>query len=180
MGSRPHPTNFAISCRFLSRRFHVVAPDYPGFGFSDAPSAAAFPPTFANLTKVMEHFVKAAGLTKFAIYMQDFGGPVGFRLASAHPEMVTGLIIQNANAYEAGVAPAVLKDMQTRAAGPLDPKETAELEKMLSPEGTKFQYVTGASDPENIDPTSYSVDSWLQAMPRAAPHSVCADRRLLR
>ena len=149
----------------LSSRFHVVAPDYPGFGFSDAPSAAAFRPTFESLTAVMEGFVQAAGLNRFTIYMQDFGGPVGFRLATAHPEMVDGLIIQNANAYEAGIAPGILKDMQARAQGPLDAKGSDGLEQILSPDGTKFQYMTGARDPSHIDPTSYSVDSWVQAMP---------------
>ena len=149
----------------LSARFHLVAPDYPGFGFSGAPSAAAFTPTFANLTSKMERFVGAIGLTKFSIYIQDFGGPVGFRLAMAHPEMVEGLIIQNANAYEAGIAPNILSDMRTRAAGHLDAKATAALEQTLSPAGTKFQYVTGVRDTSNVDPTSYSFDSWIQAMP---------------
>ena len=149
----------------LSARFHLVAPDYPGFGFSDAPGEASFTPTFANLMTVMDHFVRAVGLTRFTIYMQDFGGPVGFRLAVAHPEMVDGLIIQNANAYEVGIAPDVLKDMRVRAAGPLDAKAEAGLEGMLSPEGTKFQYVTGAREPANVDPTSYRLDGLLQAQP---------------
>lgn len=149
----------------LSSRFHVVAPDYPGFGFSDAPSEAAFRPTFANLTTVMDRFVQAVDLTKFTIYMHDFGGPVGFRLAVAHPEMVDGLIIQNANAYEVGIAPDILKDMRTRAGGPLDAEAAAALEQMLSPGGTKFQYMTGVRDLTNVDPASYGLDSWVQAMP---------------
>ncbi|WP_375404088.1 alpha/beta fold hydrolase [uncultured Sphingomonas sp.] len=150
----------------LSARFHLVAPDYPGFGFSDAPSEARFAPTFANLTTVMDGFVRAVGLTRFTIYMQDFGGPVGFRLAVAHPDMVDGLIIQNANAYEVSVAADVLKDMRTRAAGPLNAKASAALEGMLSLEGTKFQYLTGVRDPANVDPTSYRLDSFVQALPQ--------------
>ncbi len=149
----------------LSSRFHIVAPDYPGFGLSDAPAATAFKPTFANLATVMDGFVQAAGLRKFTIYMQDFGGPVGFRLATAHPENVEGFIIQNANAYEVGIAPEVLKEMRARAQGPLDTKASKGLEQMLSFEGTKFQYLTGVRDASRIDPTSYSVDSWIQAMP---------------
>ena len=149
----------------LGQHFHVVAPDYPGFGFSDAPDATAFDPTFANLTQVMDRFVRAVGLTDFTIYMHDFGGPVGFRLAVAHPEMVSGLIIQNANAYEAGIAPDVLKDMRARAAGPLDAIAMAALEQLLSPGGTKFQYMTGVRDPANVDPASYSLDDWVQAKP---------------
>ena len=150
----------------LSARFHLVAPDYPGFGFSDAPSEVQFAPTFANLMTVMDGFVRAVGLTKVTIYMQDFGGPVGFRLAVAHPDMVDGLIIQNANAYGIGIAPDVLKDMRTRAAGPLDAKASAALEGMLSPEGTKFQYLTGVRDPANVDPTSYRLDNFVQALPQ--------------
>ena len=150
----------------LSAHFHLVAPDYPGFGFSDAPSEARFAPTFANLTTVMDGFVRAVGLTRFTIYMQDFGGPVGFRLAAAHPDIVDGLIIQNANAYEVGIAPDVLKDMRTRAAGPLNAKASAALEGMLSAEGTKFQYLTGVRDPANVDPTSYRLDSFVQALPQ--------------
>ncbi|WP_242097749.1 alpha/beta fold hydrolase [Sphingomonas sp. CROZ-RG-20F-R02-07] len=150
----------------LSSRFHLVAPDYPGFGFSDAPSEARFAPTFANLTNVMDRFVQAVGLTRFTIYMQDFGGPVGFRLAMAHPDMVDGLIIQNANAYEVGIAPDVLKDMRTRAGGPLNAKASAALEGMLSPGGTKFQYLTGVRDLANVDPTSYRLDSFVQALPQ--------------
>ena len=149
----------------LRENFHVVAPDYPGFGFSDAPDATAFPPTFASLTNVMERFVEAAGLSRFTIYMQDFGGPVGFRLAVAHPEMVEGLIVQNANAYEVGIAPEVLNDMRVRASGPLDARASTALDQMLSLEGTKFQYLTGVRDPENVDPTSYSFDTFVQAKP---------------
>ena len=87
-------SEFRTLLPLLSRQFHVVAPDYPGFGFSDAPDAKTFTPTFANLTSVMEGFVQTVGLTKFAIFMHDFSGPVGFRFTVAHPEMVRGLIIQ--------------------------------------------------------------------------------------
>lgn len=149
----------------LSRRFHVVAPDYPGFGLSDAPPPAAFRATFADLAKVMEGFVSAAGIRRYTIYMHDFGGPVGFRLATAHPEMVEGLVVQNANAYEEGIAPDVLRDMRERARGPLDAAGSASLERMLSPDGTRFQYLTGAPDPSRVDPTSYGLDSSLQAVP---------------
>ena len=149
----------------LSQQFHVVAPDYPGFGFSDAPDAMVFPPTFANLTKVMEQFVQAVGLSRFTIYMQDFGGPVGFRLAVAHPDIVEGLIVQNANAYEIGIAPEILKDMRERAAGPLDAQADKALEQMLSREDTRFQYLTGVRDPAHVDPASYSLDDYIQAKP---------------
>lgn len=149
----------------LTQRFHVVAPDYPGSGFSEAPGEEKFKPTFANLAQVMNGFVQSVGLRKFIIYMHDFGGPVGFRMASAHPAMVSGLIIQNANAYEEGIAPAILNDMKTRAAGPLNAEGRQALDSMLSTEGTKFQYLTGARNPSGMDPTGYSIDAWVQAMP---------------
>ena len=149
----------------LSARFHLIAPDYPGFGFSDAPNVDQFEPTFANLTKVMMGFVQTMKVGKVSIYMQDFGGPVGMRIAAAHPDWVSGLIIQNANAYEEGIAPEVLKDMKARSMGPLDAQADEALDQMLTLGGTKFQYMTGTRDPANIDPTSYSVDAWVQAMP---------------
>ena len=83
----------------LASRFHLVAPDYPGSGFSEAPDADKFTPTFANLARVMADFTQAVGLKSFIIYMQGFGGPVGFRIAVDHPQWVNGLIIQNANAH---------------------------------------------------------------------------------
>ena len=149
----------------LGARFHVVAPDYPGSGFSEAPGIDRFEPTFAHLATVMSDFVAAVGLTSFTIYMQDFGGPVGLRLASERPDRVDGLVIQNANAYVEGIAPDILKDMKTRASGPLDAAADAGLDQLLSMQGTRFQYLTGAREPVHIDPTSYSVDAWIQAMP---------------
>jgi pimeloyl-ACP methyl ester carboxylesterase len=84
----------------LSAHYHLVAPDYPGFGHSDAPGAKAFSYTFDHIAQVMEHFTEALGLDRYALYMQDYGGPVGFRLAIAHPERVQALIIQNAVAHD--------------------------------------------------------------------------------
>ena len=87
----------------LSERFHIIAPDYPGFGYSDAPQdVVAY--TFDYLAEIVGRFVEQLGLKKYAIYMQDFGGPVGFRLAMAHPEKVTALISQNGNAYLEGLS----------------------------------------------------------------------------
>ena len=154
----------------LSSRFHVVAPDYPGTGFSEAPGADRFQPTFANLARVMAGFIEAAKLRRFIVYMHDFGGPVGFRIAVTHPDWVAGLVIQNANAYEQGIAPDILKDMKARADGPLDAQARDGVERTLSPDGTKFQYLTGVRQPSDVDPTGYGVDSWIQAMPE--PHRI--------
>jgi hypothetical protein len=87
----------------LSTRFRIIAPDYPGFGYSDAPSTSEFSYTFDGLAEVVEKFTDKLGIRKYALYMQDFGGPVGFRLASKHPDRVSFLIVQNANAYEEGL-----------------------------------------------------------------------------
>src|SRR5271154_4089689 len=86
----------------LADRFHVVAPDYPGFGYSSMPSPREFNYTFDHLADVIEHFTDVVGLHEYALYLQDFGGPVGLRLAARRPERVRALVIQNANAYEEG------------------------------------------------------------------------------
>ena len=87
----------------LSDRYHLFAPDYPGFGHSDWPDHTTFAYTFDNITTVMEHFIEALGLTQYSLYMQDYGGPVGFRLALAHPEHVQALIVQDAVAHDTGL-----------------------------------------------------------------------------
>src|SRR5438874_9666402 len=87
----------------LAGEFHMVAPDYPGFGHSDAPTPKEFAYTFDHLAKVMDHFTEALNLTKYTLYMQDYGGPVGFRMALAHPRRVDALIVQNAVAHNEGL-----------------------------------------------------------------------------
>ncbi len=89
----------------LSSKYHLVAPDYPGFGHSDHPDPSAFAYTFDHIATVMEHFVAAIGLSRYSLYMQDYGGPAGFRLAITHPERLESLIIQNAVAHEDGLGP---------------------------------------------------------------------------
>jgi len=90
----------------LSPQFHLVGPDYPGFGYSDSPPLDAFAYTFDHLADVIEHFLQALGLTRFSLYLQDYGGPVGFRIATRHPDWIEALISQNANAYLEGLPPA--------------------------------------------------------------------------
>jgi pimeloyl-ACP methyl ester carboxylesterase len=89
----------------LSGQFHLLAPDYPGFGHSDAPDPKAFAYTFDHIAEVMQHFTEAVGSSRYVLYMQDYGGPVGFRLAVSHPERVQGIIIQNAVAHDDGLGP---------------------------------------------------------------------------
>ncbi len=140
----------------LAQRYHVVAPDYPGYGFSSAPSPTAFSYTFDHLADIMERFTQAIGLRRYALYMQDFGGPVGFRMAVQHPERISALIVQNANAYEEGLSPAM------DAARPAWEQRTPETEKtlrgFLTLDTTRFQYLHGVRDPSRISP-----DAWLHA-----------------
>ena len=89
----------------MAGSYHVIAPDYPGFGYSDAPSAEAFEYTFDHLADIVDHFLEQKGITKYSIYIQDYGSPVGFRLATRHPERIQAIISQNGNAYEEGLSP---------------------------------------------------------------------------
>lgn len=146
--------------------FHVIAPDYPGSGNSEAPSADKFDPTFENLARVMDDFVVQLGLKHYVIYMQDFGGPVGFRIAVKHPERVTGLIVQNANAYEEGIAPEVLKGIRERV-GALTPKQQGDVEGIVSRDFAMFLYQTGASNPSGMNPDAWNLDSWTLKNPDA-------------
>src|SRR5260221_1410375 len=93
----------------LSAQYHLIAPDYPGFGHSDAPGSKEFSYTFDHISQVMQRFTEVVGLQHYVLYMQDYGGPVGFRMAVAHPERVQGFIIQNACAHEEGLSPLWLK-----------------------------------------------------------------------
>jgi pimeloyl-ACP methyl ester carboxylesterase len=87
----------------LADKYHVVAPDYPGYGFSSMPAHDEFAYTFDNLAKVIDEFTVKLGLTKYALYVQDYGAPVGYRLASAHPDRVSAIVVQNGNAYDEGI-----------------------------------------------------------------------------
>lgn len=144
----------------LAKDFHLIAPDYPGAGFSDYPSADKFVPTFENLAELMSDFVEKVGLSSFILYMQDFGGPVGFRMAVKHPEWVKGLIIQNANAYIEGIAPEMLKDMQARA-GQLTPEQRKQVDHVVSRGSAVYFYKTGARNFGAMDPTGWNLDSWV-------------------
>jgi pimeloyl-ACP methyl ester carboxylesterase len=149
----------------LAPHFHLVAPDYPGFGFSEAPPNARFDATFANLARVTADFTQSIQLKSFIVYMQDFGGPVGFRIAVEHPDWILGLIIQNANAYLEGIVPEQLAAMKERAAPRLGAGQEARVDKLVGPDLTMFMYRAGARDFRTIDPASYSVDNWILAQP---------------
>jgi pimeloyl-ACP methyl ester carboxylesterase len=146
--------------RDLSADYHLIAPDYPGFGLSSSPPPGEFNYTFDHLATVMRDFIDQIGLKRFSIYMQDYGGPIGFRLAINHPEMISALIIQNANAYNDGLGEGFKKIMKMEDEG-----DVAGVEKILkyiiSLDGIKVQYTDGAKDSLNINPASYLQDYYF-------------------
>jgi pimeloyl-ACP methyl ester carboxylesterase len=148
----------------LSDRFHIVAPDLPGFGFSESPPRSQFEYTFDNLAKVIEAFTKTIGLKRYAIYVFDYGAPVGFRLAVAHPERVTAIISQNGNAYEEGLSDA-WDPIRRYWAEPTAKNRDAVRDALLTFEGTRWQYTHGVANPEMVAPESYTLDSALLERP---------------
>jgi len=141
----------------LADRYHVVAPDLPGFGFSDAPNRKQFRYTFENLTKAIDSFTESIGLERFAIYVFDYGAPVGFRLALARPERINAIISQNGNAYVEGLSQG-WNPIQKYWKEPT-PENRAALRDFLKPEATKWQYVHGVQDESQVAPESYELDS---------------------
>jgi pimeloyl-ACP methyl ester carboxylesterase len=143
----------------LADHYHLVAPDYPGFGYSARPTPADFEYTFDHLADVMARFVDALGLERYSIYMQDFGGPVGFRLAARRPKQVRSLIIQNANAYEEGVSSGV-RDVVLRIWKERTPETEARLKQLFELPATKRQYLEGAPDPSLVSPDAWEHAQW--------------------
>lgn len=147
----------------LSGSYRVIAPDMPGFGFSAAPPRGAFAYTFDHLAEVMGRFTEVLGLSRYAMYVFDYGAPVGLRLAMAHPEQVTALISQNGNAYEEGLSDGW---NPTRAYWSEPSAANREaLRASLTPEATRWQYTHGAPDETLIAPEAYALDSALLARP---------------
>jgi pimeloyl-ACP methyl ester carboxylesterase len=147
----------------LADRYRVVAPDLPGFGFSDAPDHKQFRYTFENLAKAINSFTQSISLEHFAIYVFDYGAPVGFRLALAHPERITAIISQNGNAYVEGLSQG-WNPIQKYWKEPT-PENRAALRDFLKPEATKWQYIHGVQDESQVAPESYELDSALLARP---------------
>ena len=134
----------------LADGFHLVAPDYPGFGHSDAPDPKRFAYTFDHIASLMEHFTEALGLARYTLYMQDYGGPVGFRMALAHPERVAGLVVQDAVAHDSGLGAnwKVRREFwKDRAA-----HESGLRENLLSLATTRTRHVGNDPNPERYDP----------------------------
>ena len=147
----------------LSDRYHLVAPDYPGFGHSSMPPVDQFEYTFDRLADVMDEFVQRLGLTRYSLYVMDYGAPVGFRLAVNHPERIQALVVQNGNAYEEG-----LRDFwkpfrsywQARTEA-----NAAPLRELLTVDATRWQYTHGVRNPETISPDGWLLDQALLDRP---------------
>ncbi|MGW0286002.1 alpha/beta fold hydrolase [Streptomyces sp. NPDC003236] len=148
----------------LADRYRVIAPDHIGFGRSAAPGPAEFSYTFDELAAVTDEFTRRLGLERYALYIQDYGAPIGLRLALAHPGRVTAIVTQNGNAYEEGLgaeawAP-VLALIEKRT-----PRTEAPVREIYSPDGVKWQYLHGVPDPSLVSPDAYEHDTALLARP---------------
>lgn len=140
----------------LADRYHVVAPDYPGFGQSSMPTVDAFDYTFERLSRVVEGFTEALGLRAYSLYVMDYGAPVGFRLAVRHPERVQALIVQNGNAYEEGLR-EFWDAFRTYWREPT-PRNEEPLRALLTLDVTRFQYTDGVRDVTKVSPDTWTLD----------------------
>ena len=147
----------------LADRYHVIAPDLPGFGFSKSPGREDFRYTFENLAHVIDRFTEEIGLDGYAIYIFDYGAPVGLRLALAHPERITAISSQNGNAYEEGLSQG-WNPIQKYWKDPTSANRAA-LKDFLTPEATRSQYLHGVADATLVAPEAYELDSALLARP---------------
>ncbi|NEH56911.1 alpha/beta fold hydrolase [Rhizobium leguminosarum] len=156
--------------RRLGREFHMIAPDYPGFGQShDVSPPGAFAYSFENISRTIEEFIDKLSLERFVLYVFDFGAPVGFRIAARRRDLIAGVIIQNANAYEAGLSDAARRLVSIPRH---DEAGLKELDGLLTLEGTKFQYFTGVADPESISPDGYTLDQLYLDLPGRKAHLI--------
>ena len=150
----------------LADRFHIIAPDLPGFGQSDMPTHEKFAYTFDNLANVIGRFTEVVGFDRFAVYVFDYGAPTGFRLATRHPERVTAIISQNGNAYEEGLSDG-WNPIRAYWRDPSQANRDA-LRAFLAPETTRWQYTHGVKDIAAVSPDGQSLDNFYLARPGAA------------
>ncbi|WP_258833573.1 alpha/beta fold hydrolase [Peribacillus frigoritolerans] len=147
----------------LMDEYHIIAPDYPGFGNSDQPGMDEFEYTFDNLAHVINDFVEKLKLEKFSIYVHDYGAPVGFRIATKHPERIQAIITQNGNAYEEGLLSA-WDPIRTYWENPTEENKN-DLKALLSADFTKYQYIDGTRNPDRISPDAWNMDQYVLDRP---------------
>src|SRR5678809_1491419 len=147
----------------LSEDYYLIAPDYPGFGQSGSPSIPDYTYSFDNLAQTISHFIDTTGLKKFSLYVHDYGGPIGFRIASQRPGSVQALIVQNANAYDEGLGDA-LSPLVNYIQTP-NPETEEAVRVFLSPDTTRWLYTDGAEDILKISPDSYTIDQYYLDRP---------------
>src|SRR3982750_3321113 len=140
----------------LADKYHVIAPDYPGYGQSSMPSATEYDYTFDNLASVVDDLIQQLGVERYSLYLMDYGAPVGFRIAAKHPERVQSLIVQNGNAYEEGLRE--FWDPIKKYWSDPPPENRTALHFLVDPKATRWQYENGAPDASLIDPTTWLVD----------------------
>jgi len=148
----------------LADTYRVIAPDLPGFGFTEVPEKRKYTYSFNALASTMDAFTDALGLKRYAIYLFDYGAPTGFRLAMRHPERVTAVISQNGNAYEEGLGDA-WGPIRTYWSAPTAENRDVIRQNILTFEGTRCQYTHGVSNPESVPPESYTLDAALLERP---------------
>jgi pimeloyl-ACP methyl ester carboxylesterase len=148
----------------LADEYRVIAPDLPGFGFTDVPSERKYTYSFDGLARTVEAFTDSIGLSRYAIYVFDYGAPTGFRLAMAHPERVTAIVSQNGNAYEEGLGDA-WAPIRKYWAEPTAVNRNVIRQNILNLEGTRWQYTHGVTKPESVAPESYTLDAALLDRP---------------
>jgi pimeloyl-ACP methyl ester carboxylesterase len=151
----------------LADRFHVIAPDYPGFGLSDVPDPAAWPYTFDRVALVIERFLSLKGFERYGLFVQDYGGPVGFRIVGRNPEALEWLIIQNSNAYEVGFT-AAWDGLRNALWKKRTPETEQPLLAFLTRETIKTIYLHGATRPELVSPDAWESDIAFMQRPNAA------------
>jgi pimeloyl-ACP methyl ester carboxylesterase len=143
----------------LSDKFHIIAPDYPGMGYSEAPGATVLQPTFDDVSRVMDAFIAMCAPGPVILYMHDIGGPIGMRIATSHPERIAGLIFQNMTTSVEGWNPDRLK-VYERLGGPETPENLAETEQLTTVDRDMFLHKRGARQPDALNPDNWAIDAY--------------------
>jgi pimeloyl-ACP methyl ester carboxylesterase len=145
----------------LADKYHLIAPDYPGFGHSSMPSRDEFTYTFDNIARVIDEFTVKLGLARYALYVQDYGAPVGYRLATGHPERITAIVVQNGNAYDEGLDNEFWTPIKAYWKEPSSKEKRDALRGFLNYEATKWQYTHGVKNLELVSPDGAAHDQFL-------------------